>query len=40
MMTVQDACEILQEILPKREITEKDLGEIIRRKHQQSFDAR
>lgn len=40
MMTVQDAREILQEILPKREITEKDLIEIIRRKHQQRFNAR
>jgi SRSO17 transposase len=40
MMTIQDAREILQEILPKREITEKDLIEIIRRKHQQRFDAR
>lgn len=40
MITVQNAREILQEILPKREITEKDLIEIIRRKHQQRFDAR
>lgn len=40
MITVQDAREILQEILPKRKITEKDLIAIIRRKHQQRFDAR
>lgn len=40
MVTLQDAREILQEILPKREITEKDLIEIIRRKHQQRFAAR
>ena len=40
MITVQDAREILQEMLPKREITEKDLIEMIRRKHQQRLEAR
>jgi len=33
MLTIQDVREILEVILPKRRITEKEILEIVKRKH-------
>jgi predicted nucleic acid-binding protein len=40
LLTVQDVKEILEVILPKRVITEKEILEIIEEKHRARYSAR